>query len=252
MSSGARHGSRLATDAAGRWQRAGRRAGISKGSRESALQAQAGVLDAGREHEPSQHRWTGTAPQGGGCRCHAAGCPTRTKAACILATRSCNNMKIFPNPYSTRSQMIILLLGALFERKGAYTKQDVLSIIERLKWFDLRQDDKIPYQTVQSKEPRWKTLIAYTRKDCVEDKLFMDDGCHDSWQISKRGRNVFAMLKGDFSAGNFDCSKCYMWSQAFKKHMCPDYVPTERDLDRPGDVYKDYYPTNQLEKWLSL
>lgn len=147
---------------------------------------------------------------------------------------------------------MILLLGALFDRKGAYTKQDVLAIVERLKWFDLRQDDKIPYPTVQSKEPRWKTMIAFTRKDCVEDKLFEDDGTRDSWQITKKGRNVFAIFREYFASGELDCTRCYMWSHVFKKHMNPQYSPSERDLDRPGDVYKDYYRANILEKYRNM
>lgn len=151
--------------------------------------------------------------------------------------------------------MMILLLGALSDRKGAYSKQDVLAIIEELKWFDLRQDDKVPYPTVQSKEQRWKTLIAFTRKDCVEDKLFEDDGCHDSWQISKNGRNIYARFKDAFASGKLDCSKCYMWSDVFKKHLRPEYTPSERDMDRPGDVYKDYYKINKInlfQKYLNM
>lgn len=164
-------------------------------------------------------------------------------------------MKLLSNHYnySTRSQMMILLLGALFDCKGAYTKQDVLAIVESLKWFDLRQDDKKPYPTVQSKEPRWKTLIAFTRKDCVEDedKLFEDDGSRDSWQISKNGRNVYAIFREHFASGKLDCSKCYMWSNVFKKHLRPEYIPLERDLNRPGDIYKDYYKANILQKYLN-
>lgn len=148
--------------------------------------------------------------------------------------------------------MMILLLGALFDRKGAYPKQDVLAIVAGLKWFDLRQDDKIPYPTVQSKEPRWKTLIAFTRKDCVEDGLFEDDGTRDSWQISKNGRNVFAIFRENFASGELDCSKCYMWSNVLKKHMNPGYSPSERDLGRPGDVYKDYYKASVLGKYLTI
>ncbi len=148
--------------------------------------------------------------------------------------------------------MMILLLGALFDRKGAYTKQDVLAIVEGLKWFDLRQEDKLRYPTVQSNEPRWKTMIAFTRKDCVEDKLFEDDGTRDSWQISKKGRNVFAMFRECFTSGELDCAKCYMWSQVFKKHMNPLYSTSERDLNRPDDVYKDYYQANLLEKYMNM
>ena len=162
-------------------------------------------------------------------------------------------MNLHSNPYSTRSQMMILLLGALVDRKGAYTKQDVLAIIEGLKWFEMRQEDKLRYPTVQSDEPRWKTLIAFTRKDCVEDKLFEDDECRDSWQISQNGMNEFVRLRDCFASGELDCSKCYMWSHVFKKHMRPEYAPSGSDKDRPGDIYRDYYyKSNRFDKYLSM
>ena len=161
-------------------------------------------------------------------------------------------MKLLTNPYSTSSQMTILLLGALINHKGAYAKQQVLTIVEGLKWFDLRQDDKIPYPTVQSKEPRWKTLIAIARRDCVESNFFEDNGTRDNWQISKKGGNVFALFRENYASGELDCSKCYMWSHVLKKHMNPGYSPSERDLDRPGDVYNDYYRTSQQEKYRNL
>ncbi len=40
-------------------------------------------------------------------------------------------MNLISNHYSTRNQMMILLLGALLDRKGAYSKQEVLSIVDR-------------------------------------------------------------------------------------------------------------------------
>ena len=147
--------------------------------------------------------------------------------------------------------MMILLLGALSERKGAYSKQDVISIIEGLKWFNLRQEDKLPYPTVQSKEPRWKTLVAFTRKDCVEHNLFDNDECYDSWQISKDGRNIYTEFREAYAAGELDCSKCYMWSSVFKKHLMPEYSPSARDLHRPNDVYKDYYKAGMINFLLS-
>ena len=134
-------------------------------------------------------------------------------------------MNLHSNPYSTRSQMMILLLGALVDRKGAYTKQDVLAIIEGLKWFEMRQ----------------------------EDKLFEDDECRDSWQISQNGMNEFVRLRDCFASGELDCSKCYMWSHVFKKHMRPEYAPSGSDKDRPGDIYRDYYyKSNRFDKYLSM
>jgi hypothetical protein len=67
-------------------------------------------------------------------------------------------MNLTHNPYSTRSQMMIMLLGALVDRKGAYTKQDVLAIIEKLKWFVFRQEDRIPYPKGQTTSTETTTV----------------------------------------------------------------------------------------------
>lgn len=161
-------------------------------------------------------------------------------------------MYLDSNPYGTRSQMIMILLGTMAGCKGGHNKQAVISMIEKLKWFDLRAEDKTSYPTVTTREPRWHTLIAFRRKDCYEEELFVKDGCRDSWQISKDGLNAYAVRKAQFSAGKFDCSQCYMWSQVFKKHICHQYIPTDHDLDRPDDVYKDYGFAKKLDRYLNL
>jgi hypothetical protein len=78
-----------------------------------------------------------------------------------------NPMKAFlaQKPYSTRSQMIMILLGIMIDCKGGHSKKSVISMIEESRWFDLRIEDRKPYPTVQTKEPRWQTLVAFSRKD---------------------------------------------------------------------------------------
>jgi hypothetical protein len=148
--------------------------------------------------------------------------------------------------------MIMILLGVMAGCKGGQSKQDVISIIQDLKWFDLREEDKKPYPTVTTREPRWHTLIAFRRKDCYEEDLFVRDGIRDSWQISKDGLNAYAVRKSQFSSSELDCSRCYMWSKVFKKHICPNYLPTDCDLDRPEDVYKDYGFARRLDRYLNM
>ena len=147
-------------------------------------------------------------------------------------------------PYSTRAQVIMVLLATMNRLKGGNTKQRVIEEIESMSWFARKIEDLTPYPTV-STEARWKTLVAFGRKDCYEEELFVKDGVPDSWQISQAGTNSFLKRKDLFASGDLDCRKCYMWSPTFKKFINPDYVPSPEDADRPSNVYDDYYKRNQ-------
>lgn len=85
-------------------------------------------------------------------------------------------MDLDSNPYSTRSQMIMILLGTMAGCKGGHSKQSVISMIEESKWFDYQEEDRKPYPTAKTKEPRWHTSVAFRRKNCYEDDLFVRDG----------------------------------------------------------------------------
>ena len=161
-------------------------------------------------------------------------------------------MYLDSNPYSTRSQMIMILLGTMAGHKGGHSKQSVISMIEESKWFDFQEEDRKPYPTVKTKEPRWHTSVAFRRKDCYEEELFVRDGVRDSWTISKDGTNAYVLRKMQFASGELDCSECYMWSQVFKKHIYPTYVPSDKDRGRPDDVYKDYYIDRMMKRYLEM
>jgi hypothetical protein len=161
-------------------------------------------------------------------------------------------MYLDSNPYSTRSQMIMILLGIMADRKGGHSKQEVISMIEESGWFDFKEEDRNPYPTVKTGEPRWHTSVAFRRKDCYEEDLFVRDGVRDCWTISKDGVNAFVRRKMQFASGELDCSMCYMWSLKFKKHICPNYVPSANDRVRPDDVYKDYYRDRLMQRYLNL
>lgn len=154
------------------------------------------------------------------------------------------------SPYSTRSQVIMILLGTMVGCKGGHSKQSVIAMIKESGWFDFQEEDRKPYPTVKTKEPRWHTAVAFRRKDCYEEELFVRDGVRDSWSISKDGSNAYVRRKIQFASGELDCTRCYMWSQIFKKHVCPEYVPSDKDLGRPDDVYKDYYVSKLINRYL--
>ena len=153
-------------------------------------------------------------------------------------------MYIDSNPYSTRAQVIMLLLATMHRLKGGNSKRRVIEEIESMSWFARQIEDLTPYPTV-STEARWKTLVAFRRKDCYEQELFEKDRIRDSWHISKDGTNTFVIRRSQFASGEFDCRKCYMWSPAFKEFIDPAYVPSSEDADRPSNVYDDYYKRDQ-------
>lgn len=95
------------------------------------------------------------------------------------------------NFYSTRSQMMFLLLAVLHDKNGGHRKQDVIDYIEKAKWFAKEPEDLQPMPSANSGEPRWITSFAFARKDCVEEGFFHDDGVEDSWQITKKGISAF-------------------------------------------------------------
>ena len=161
-------------------------------------------------------------------------------------------MYLDSNPYSTRSQMIMILLGTMAGCKGGHSKQSVISMIEESRWFDFQEEDRKPYPTVKTKEPRWHTSVAFRRKDCYEDDLFVRDGVRDSWTISKDGSNAYVLRKMQFASGELDCAKCYMWSPIFKRIIDPSYSPSDRDVARPDDVYKDYYMARMLDRYMNM
>lgn len=161
-------------------------------------------------------------------------------------------MYLDSNPYSTRSQMIMILLGTMAGCKGGYSKQSVISMIKESRWFDFQEEDRKPYPTVKTKEPRWHTAVAFRRKDCYEEELFVRDGVRDSWSISKDGTNAYVSRKIQFVSGELDCSQCYMWSQIFKKHVYPQYTPSDKDCGRPDDVYKDYYLDRMMKRYMDM
>ena len=155
------------------------------------------------------------------------------------------------NPYSTASQMTFMLLGAMDSLgKGGHTKANAIEQIQRLKWFDIQPEDREPYpsDTIVGKEPRWHKLIAFRRKDCYEEELFVRDSIRNSWQISKDGQNAYVHRKREFLSGSLNCAECYVWSDTFKRLIQPDYVKSNLDAIRPIDIYRDKTSTKLAEK----
>ena len=141
------------------------------------------------------------------------------------------------NLFAPRGQIILMLLTALKE-EGCGTRQETCDRISQRRWFDIQDEDWPPYPTVTNHEPRWRTLVAWARKDAF-DFGYLDDVGHNCWQISRQGRQRYIELKEQFSQRQLDVRRCYMWRESLKRFMWPAYTPSPLDAQRPPTIYRD-------------
>jgi hypothetical protein len=128
----------------------------------------------------------------------------------------------------------MLLLAALSEMRAIRAKQEVIAYIQSEHLFEIQQDDWVPYPT--QTEPKWHTMIAWARKDCVmrgREWMFDHDEA-DHWEATRRGLDVFQKFARKFQTGELDVRRCYLWSRTFKRKMYPGYEPSSRDSSRPA------------------
>ncbi len=128
----------------------------------------------------------------------------------------------FASDYSTRRQINIMLLTTLADLRSA-RKQEAIGYISSHRYFDVKQEDMEPYPKAATREPRWHTLIAWARKDCLVAGFLME-GERDAWAITRDGVKEFGDAQEKFRSGVLDARKCYMWTAAFKHLMQPSVV----------------------------
>ena len=144
-------------------------------------------------------------------------------------------------PYSPREQLMFMLLVALRIQRKPKSKKEILEFIQEKNWFDLCAEDKIPYKSQGGEEPRWMTLIAWARKDCVDLGL-MEFDQRDSWSATKNGLNLAAELPAYCHRGEYELWRCFLWKNSFKELLDPNHQTSERDLKRPSLFYRDSFP----------
>jgi len=127
-----------------------------------------------------------------------------------------------------------MLLAALQEMGSINTKQEVIAYIRAKGWFDLRPDDWKPYES--QSEPRWHSMLASARMECVYRDLMFGHDENDHWQITRKGLDKIEQFCGRFASGQLDVRRCYLWSPKFKARMSPGYQPSDGDHTRPDDV----------------
>lgn len=148
--------------------------------------------------------------------------------------------------YTTWWQVEMMLLIAMNHRfrDGGHPKQEVVAYIAENGWFEIQPDDKAPYKSGGTSEPRWHTLIAWARKNCIESNFFEVDGIRDSWKISKDGINFANVLLKQFRSRDVDVTKCYLFSAEFKKFLDPLWTPGPHNAQRPSvGIYEDTLPS---------
>jgi hypothetical protein len=98
-----------------------------------------------------------------------------------------------------RAQCIVMLFAALHEMGGCHSKQETISYIREHHWFDIRDEDRKPYPSATTNEPRWHTLIAWGRKDAVLAELMFDHP-PDQYELTRGGIQEFRLVRAQYQS----------------------------------------------------
>jgi hypothetical protein len=139
---------------------------------------------------------------------------------------------------SRRGQEMILVLSALESIRGVSRKTEVIDYIVGRGWISVSGNDRVPYEG--QSEPRFRTLLAYARKDAVE-KGYMFDSGYDCWEITRDGLSALKRARGLFSCGDWSVSECFLWACSFKLQYDPNYLPSSKDAKHPHTVYEELF-----------
>jgi hypothetical protein len=144
--------------------------------------------------------------------------------------------------FSPRGQVVGMLLYVLADLKGTREKGYVIGCINMWKLFAFAEEDRKPYPSVLERgrdEPRWNTLVAFVRQDCVDRKL-REERSNNQWLISSLGKEVMQKTRERCAKGELSVRHGYFWTSKFKKILCPTYEPSKSDASRPvGSIYDD-------------
>lgn len=143
--------------------------------------------------------------------------------------------------FQPRGQCIVLLIAALKENGVTLTKREAVQWISEQRWFAIQPEDWKPYPSqTTTHEPRWKTLIAWARKDAVLRNFLLDHE-RDSWALSRQGHQLWDAILKRFCSGEWPVAKGYLWRHEFKCKLCPSYQPSANDARRPQHLYRDIF-----------
>ena len=150
--------------------------------------------------------------------------------------------------FSPRGQCIVLLFAALRELGVTSTRRQVVAFIDTQHWFAKEEEDLKPYPS--QVEPRWKTLLAWGRKDAVLRTWGLNHE-RDGWAISREGHRIWDRAHRKFTSHEWQVSLGYLWTPKFKNYLCQDYKQSASDLRRPLRFYEDVSGLDKLVGMLS-
>jgi hypothetical protein len=132
-----------------------------------------------------------------------------------------------------------MLFAVQSEVRGGLMRREATDRIFEHKWFDIQTEDKLPYpsQKHTSQEERWKTIIAWARKDSVE-RGWMEPNQHNNWDLTMAGLNWFRIVEDACRDTRLDVRRCYLWSRHFKLRMDPRYTFGQPERKRPANLYE--------------
>lgn len=143
--------------------------------------------------------------------------------------------------FQPRGQCIILLITALKDAGVSLSRRETVEYIGDHRWFALQGEDWRPYPSQRrAGEARWKTLIAWARKN-ASLRNFVNDFERDSWSLSRNGHQLWGHISSRFNPGDLDVSQGYLWAPQYKQRLCPSYKPSEKDAKRPFCLYRDCF-----------
>jgi hypothetical protein len=128
--------------------------------------------------------------------------------------------------YTTElAQRMMVLMAALSEKGGAFTKQEALQYIQSHRFLNIQPDDLKPYET--HTEPKWHTDIAWARQKCVDLEWMFRSDDNDYWTLTRMGEEKFKAFAAKFQSKQWDVGRCSLWSTLFQKKMCQTYEPKD-------------------------
>jgi hypothetical protein len=138
-------------------------------------------------------------------------------------------------PLEIHGQCMTMVLAALYDFGSCMSKQATIDYVHTRGWFNLEPEDRDPFPS--QTEQKWRTMLAYARKDCADRDLLDKGAGRDIWQLTRKGRECFEKVRNGLQDGQ-SVRRGFLWSPKFKKWLCSGYEPSDADVKRPSN-YRD-------------
>lgn len=121
--------------------------------------------------------------------------------------------------YETQGQFMMVLLASLVDLSDRIpSKEEVERHVEKCRYFKLPPE--LSKESYDSKaEPKWKTRLAYARRDAIDRGLLKPLAVHNAWEISEKGLRLYSRMEQRFRDGKFDLKRFEFLSPSFLKRM---------------------------------